>query len=1036
MTTATCPSRDQLATYAVGQLPEPSADAVSAHLRTCGDCAAVLETLDDSGDTLIARLRAPAGEVFEAEAACQGVLARLRQLGAGAAAAGAAPAEATQTFTARRLGEYELLAKLGEGGMGAVYRARQTKLGRIVALKVLSKPRQASADAVQRFEREMLAAGRVEHPNVVRAYDAREIEGVPVLAMEYVDGLDLGNLLLRLGPLPVAEAAELIRQAALGLQAAHEHGLVHRDIKPSNLMLSRAGQVKVLDLGLARIAAAEAFVDEITSANQVMGTADYIAPEQVSDTHAADIRADLYSLGCTLYKLLAGHAPFSGPQYPTGFAKMTGHARDPVPPLQGLRHDVPAGLADVLDRLLAKSPAARPAEPREAAELLAPFAAGADLVGLLRRAETEPSGDVPAAGSTANRISLPGVATEKTRAPVPKRWLGALLAEPRRAAAVALAALLCIVALTVIIRIRTRDRQETTLKVPDGSTVTVRKDGVEVEVPEGAAPKTGGAKPQPPDQPPLRPLLSTPVCWSSRRFDAGGTSFCPAGSTRRTGTVLEPYPWKPAPLTGPTESVLTADMDGNGYPEVVAVEGATLVVYDRFGAEQWRRSPVTDSGVELPPGRVGCISPPELADFDRDGRPEICLLTGSRAAAGWTVKGPMRVVVYDGRGNLVRNYGSFEGGVDSPQYCFDFDGDGRPDIVFATGVYRHPHALCIRDFATGRTLWRHDFADGPVLGGVGDVDGDGKAEMLAIVGFDCHVDPPVDDYDSDHCYAVLFDAVGKRLWKRDFRHALNGCLADLDGDGKCEIIVLHETETEGALHLLDPADGKSRASLPGLAAKIGRAWAVADLKGDGRKQVVVGDGEMLHVMDAAAKPVARKALPDGRVAAANDFNGDGRVEILVRQGADLVVFDGQWNEIARRAATAKIQSAIVTDLDRDGINEALLRVGEGKDVRVEIMHFAAAGQDMAMRSDPGEVAKAFFGALRAGDLAQAAELAPAAERDALRKKYRKGPPRDIPAELKLHVAARLDDARAEVAGLPHLSVQLKFVDGQWWVVGF
>ena len=141
----------------------------------------------------------------------------------------------------RELGEYQLLEKLGEGGMGAVYKARQTNLDRLVALKVLAKGRSQDPAAMARFYREMRAVGRLSHPNIVQAHDAREIDGSPVLAMEYVEGLDLAKLVSATGPLRVADACELVRQAAVGLQHAHEQGLVHRDIKPSNLMLRRPG---------------------------------------------------------------------------------------------------------------------------------------------------------------------------------------------------------------------------------------------------------------------------------------------------------------------------------------------------------------------------------------------------------------------------------------------------------------------------------------------------------------------------------------------------------------------------------------------------------------------------------------------------------------------------------------------------------------------------------------------------------------------------------------------------------------------------
>ena len=290
------------------------------------------------------------------------------------------PAETPEPAGFGRLGEYELLAKLGEGGMGTVYKARQTRLKKIVALKVLSKERTTDPRAVTRFEREMEAVGQLVHPNIVQAFDARDIETTTVLVMEYVDGQDLTHVLKCIKPLRIPDACELIRQAAVGLQYAHEHGLVHRDIKPSNLMLTRQGEVKILDLGLALLNMDQQRGGELTSSGQPMGTADYIAPEQVSDAHSVDIRADIYSLGCTLYKLLTGHSPFSAPQYKTHAEKLVGHLKEIPPPVQQLRTDVSAELAAVIARMMAKSPANRFATPVEVAAAMAPFAAGSNLV--------------------------------------------------------------------------------------------------------------------------------------------------------------------------------------------------------------------------------------------------------------------------------------------------------------------------------------------------------------------------------------------------------------------------------------------------------------------------------------------------------------------------------------------------------------------------------------------------------------------------------------------------------------------------------
>jgi WD40 repeat protein/serine/threonine protein kinase len=271
------------------------------------------------------------------------------------------------------LGQYVLLERIGEGGMGQVLKARHQRLERIVALKLIRKERLAGRDAVQRFQREARAAARLAHPNLVTVYDADEVGGTHFFAMEYVEGTDLAKLVRQQGPLPVREASEYVRQAALGLQHAHEQGLVHRDIKPANLMLTTKGVVKVLDLGLARLAtAAESGdpTDPMTQEGTVMGTPDYMAPEQATDSRSADIRADLYSLGCTLFYVLIGKVPFPGG---TLAEKLVKHQIDPPPRVDKVRPEVPTELGAVVLRLMAKKPAERYARPSELATALEPF---------------------------------------------------------------------------------------------------------------------------------------------------------------------------------------------------------------------------------------------------------------------------------------------------------------------------------------------------------------------------------------------------------------------------------------------------------------------------------------------------------------------------------------------------------------------------------------------------------------------------------------------------------------------------------------
>jgi serine/threonine protein kinase len=273
------------------------------------------------------------------------------------------------------LGSYILLEQLGEGGMGEVFKARHRNLGRIAAIKLIHKKRLDDPHAIRRFQREVRAAAALSHPNIVMAYDADLIGDTHLLVMEYVEGAtDLSRLVKMKGPLPVPRACEYIRQAALGLQHAFERGMVHRDIKPANLLLTANGQsVKILDLGLARLdhSSAEDSSSSMTRERALMGTPDYIAPEQAMESHTVDIRADLYSLGCTFYYLLTGRAPF-----PTGtlLQKLYNHQHSDPPAMMQSRPDVPPGVEAVVRKLMAKRPEDRYQSPAEVVAALAEVA--------------------------------------------------------------------------------------------------------------------------------------------------------------------------------------------------------------------------------------------------------------------------------------------------------------------------------------------------------------------------------------------------------------------------------------------------------------------------------------------------------------------------------------------------------------------------------------------------------------------------------------------------------------------------------------
>jgi WD40 repeat protein/serine/threonine protein kinase len=379
------PSALELAAFALGTLGEETQASIEAHVADCTSCqerAAVAP-----GDTLVELLRsvhartgrgadtfADAAAHVQTPVLLSAVAQTAAHLPAVALSAPAAPdhpevPEALPRELARHE-RYRVVRLLGTGGMGTVYEAEHRVMRRLVALKVIKGAYTANAAALERFRREVRAAARLSHPNIVTTYDAEDAGETHFLVMEYVEGTDLGRLVQEGGPFLVYLACEYVRQAALGLQYAFEQGMVHRDLKPHNLMLTPDGRVKILDFGLARFAREAASAAGVTGTGLVLGTVDYIAPEQADNAHQADIRSDIYSLGCTLYHLLAGRPPF-----PTGTAlqKVMAHQNKDPQPLTELRDDLPEGLMLVLERMTAKDPRQRYQTPAEVALALAPF---------------------------------------------------------------------------------------------------------------------------------------------------------------------------------------------------------------------------------------------------------------------------------------------------------------------------------------------------------------------------------------------------------------------------------------------------------------------------------------------------------------------------------------------------------------------------------------------------------------------------------------------------------------------------------------
>lgn len=364
------PTPESLSAYGLGQLPPKETLAVESHISECGPCCETMLGLK-SDDTFIEQLK----EANQSTGTGQTV----HNAGVQTNASRSSPDVPDSLSNHPR---YEVVRLIGMGGMGDVYEAKHRMMDRRVALKIIKREFIQKPEAVARFHREVKAAAQLSHPNIVTAYDAEQAGDVHYLVMEYVEGTDLSRMTQEHGRWSIAEACDAVRQAAIGMQHAHECGMVHRDIKPHNLMITADGTVKILDFGLASLAPEpETDIDpvegngELTAAGSIMGTPDFISPEQADDARQADIRSDIYSLGATLYFLLSGQPPFSEDSV---MKKLQSHAEVEPESLTTFRKDIPNGLDVVVSRMMAKDPAERFQTPLDVAEALDSFSPAAN----------------------------------------------------------------------------------------------------------------------------------------------------------------------------------------------------------------------------------------------------------------------------------------------------------------------------------------------------------------------------------------------------------------------------------------------------------------------------------------------------------------------------------------------------------------------------------------------------------------------------------------------------------------------------------
>jgi serine/threonine protein kinase len=370
------PTPDRLLAWRVGRLSEAAAAEVDQHIAACESCRGFADALQP--ELLRTLLAAPTVGMADTPAAPSDVPTAVHEMATLPPTPAPQPAVSTSppAIPPELVDHprYRVLGLLGVGGMGSVYKAEHRIMERLVALKVINRNLTDDPNAIERFRREVRTAARLTHPNIVTAFDADHVGDLHFLVMEYVEGNSLDKWVNKVGPLAKEEACNYVRQAALGLQYAHERGMVHRDVKPQNMLRTKDGEIKILDFGLARFASERRGNDSLTGSGVLMGTPDYIAPEQANDARTADIRADIYSLGCTLYYLLTAQVPF--PEDST-LQKFIAHMEKTPYSIREYRRDLPVALEAVVLRMMAKKPEDRFQQPLDVANAVAPFLPGA-----------------------------------------------------------------------------------------------------------------------------------------------------------------------------------------------------------------------------------------------------------------------------------------------------------------------------------------------------------------------------------------------------------------------------------------------------------------------------------------------------------------------------------------------------------------------------------------------------------------------------------------------------------------------------------
>lgn len=908
MTELTCPNPDELRAFLNDQLKPEDDERVATHVDVCEHCNQALtsgladeDTADDANlATVMEAGRAIPADAYVAEASCQDALKRAESIPVSVVVESDVSVDESfhRPDTPDRLGPYQLEKRIGSGGMGAVYKATHSKLGRTVAIKVLHERRLLNPDSVARFEREMKAIGKLEHPNIVLATDADEDHGVHYLVMEYIDGIDLSQLMHQHGPLAVADACELIRQAAEGLQFAHENGLIHRDIKPANLMLKsvEGGTVKILDLGLALLD--ESIEDGLTSTDVVMGTVDYMAPEILDKPRRVDGRADIYSLGATLCKLLTGRTPFDDGRPKSQLQKLRDLATKQPPPIQELCPDLPRELAVAVDRMLSPEVSARFSTPAEVADALAPFCEEANLNGLRERTAMTDSGAESVGLSSGQPASGPDASDvpERRRLPV-AACLAALVV-----------ALMVWGAIQILIRtpegtvllkfddpkligsvVTVDDRHVVTINAANGlDPLTISADGEERAlkiVRNGIPIFTRWLK--------LRPheTRSIDVIWEPPESSQPPTPATPANVVSQALFVDS------GQRLGAEHSVAVTlgDVDNDDDLDAVVVNHRgpwQLWLNDGRGRFELRDQVVSDELVNIP-----------LADLDGDGDLD---------AVFPYQQYPMRIGLNDGSGRFIATDQMLGQNRHEVVAIADLDGDGDLDLFDGR---RAKDAVWLNDGAGHFEEAEQPFEDIETsYVAVADLNGDGATDAVTAGTTQLHV------WLNDG--AGHFQSTGQRLGEFD-----SGSIAvgDLDGDGDLDLfsanVDLQEPEKRSNRILLNQGDGTFEDSGQRLGQLISGDVALSDVDGDNDLDAVVlnfAAPDELWLNDGNGFFTERLELPGGNTASAEvglaDLNGDGRADLFITNFSaqpNLVLFGLGMPEEPESEAQAKFSSMII-----------------------------------------------------------------------------------------------------------------------------